>query len=339
MLRPTIILPRIRPAGLVLMTAIAAIGSAQAIDLQGHRGARGLAPENTLPAFALALSIGVTTLELDLAMTRDQQLVVMHDPRFEPRIARDASGDWLRRSSPAVRSMSLQQVRSFDVGRLNPAYRYATYYPGQKSIDGTRVPTLAEVFDLVAQSGNREVRFNIEIKINPERPKLTYGPDEFAGAVVELVRRHELVDRVTIQSFDWRALQRVQAIAPEIETAYLTVNQDWLSNLRAGRPGASPWLAGFDVDDFGGSAARTVAAAGGDIWSPYHLEVDAASIREAHDAGLVVNVWTVNDPARMRELIGLGVDGIITDYPDRLRAVLIESGIPVPAPIKTVSID
>ncbi|UCH39069.1 MAG: glycerophosphodiester phosphodiesterase [Gammaproteobacteria bacterium] len=299
-------------------------------DLQGHRGARGLMPENTLPAFARALEIGVTTLELDLAVTRDREVVVMHDPRFEPAITRNRQGLWLLQSSPSIQSMTLAQVKTYDVGRLNPASKYAEHYPAQQAIDGTRVPTLGEVFDLVEKAANRHVRFNIEIKINPETPALTWPPEEFARAVIDVVRKYRMQRRVIVQSFDWRALREVQELEPSVKTSYLTVNQDWLSNLQTGKPGPSPWLAGLDVDDFGGSAARAVKAAGGAIWSPYHKEVSASVIKLAQDMGLKVNVWTVNEPTRMRELIGMGVDGIITDYPDRLRKVLKQLDLPLP---------
>ena len=198
-------------------------------------------------------------------------------------------------------------------------------------MDGSSVPTLGEVFELVNKSGNRQVRFNMEIKINPERPELTHAPGEFAQTVVAVIRAYKMESRSVVQSFDWRALREVQDIAPEITTSYLTADQRWLSNLQAGRPGASPWLNGFDVDDFDGSAARAIKAAGGEVWSSYHKEVSADSIKRAHELGLSVNVWTVNEPGRMRELIAMDVDGIITDYPDRLRQVLKELGMTLPA--------
>lgn len=305
-------------------------GVSEGLDLQGHRGARGLMPENTLPGFAKALEIGVTTLELDLALTRDAEVVVMHDPYFEPELTRNANGEWLQRSSPSIRSMTLARVKTYDVGRLKPGSEYAQRYPGQQAVDGTSVPTLGEVFDLVNRSGNQTVRLNIEIKINPEKPALTWPPEKFAQAVIDAVRAYKMENRVMLQSFDWRALQQVQDIAPEITTAYLTADQRWLSNLQTGIPGASPWLNGLDVDDFKGSAALAIKAAGGDIWSPYHREVDADSIELAQQLGLSVIVWTVNETSRMRELVAMGVDGIITDYPDRLHRVMRELGLPVP---------
>ena len=305
---------------------------ASGFDLQGHRGARGLMPENTLPGFAMALGIGVTTLELDLAVSSDGEVVVSHNPRIEPALARDFNGEWLQQSSPAINSMDLATVKSYDVGRLNPTHKYAQRYPEQQPVDGTSIPTLGEVFDLVNKSGNQTVRFNIEVKVNPEHPQLTLSPQEFAGAVIEVVRGQRMEGRIMLQSFDWRVLHEVQQLAPEIATSYLTADQSWLSNLQTGKSGPSPWLNGLDIDDFDGSAARAIKAAGGDIWSSYHQEVDADAIKLAHELGLQVNVWTVNETDRMRELIAMGVDGIITDYPDRLRQVAIELGLPVPLP-------
>ncbi len=304
--------------------------AAQGLDLQGHRGARGLMPENTLPGFAKALTIGVTTLELDLAVTADSEVVVIHNPRLEPEIARYPNGEWLMQSSLPIHKMTLAAVKSYDVGRLNPASEYAGQYPGQQPVDGTSVPTLGEVFELVNSSGSQSVRFNIETKINPQRPELTFPPGRFVRAVIDVVRRYKMEDRVAIQSFDWRALKEVQDLAPEITTSYLTVNQRWMSNLQTGINRSSPWLNGLDVDNYGGSAAHAIKAAGGDAWSPFHREVDAESIKRAQELGLSVNVWTVNETSRMRELIEMGVDGIITDYPDRLRRIMGELGLPVP---------
>lgn len=318
--------------GIAVIGLTGLTGAAQGLELQGHRGARGLMPENTLPAFAKALSIGVTTLELDLAVTKDLHVVVTHNPRFEPEIARDTSGNWLQQSSPAIHSMTLDTVKTYDVGRLNPASKYSKRYPDQQPVDGTSLPTLGEVFELVNKSGNKLVRFNIEAKLNPENPELTLSPKKFIQAVLRVVRRYKMETRVAVQSFDWRALRAVQDLTPDITTSYLTANQTWLNNLQIGMPGRSPWLNGFDVDNFEGSAPRAIKAAGGAIWSSYHKEVSAESIKLAHQLGLSVTVWTVNKPNRMRDLINMGVDGIITDYPNRLRQVLEKLGLPVPAP-------
>jgi glycerophosphoryl diester phosphodiesterase len=307
-------------------------GAAPGFDVQGHRGARGLMPENSLPSFAKALSIGVSTLELDVGITKDGHVVVIHNPRLEPEIVRDKTGNWLTESGPAINSLTLEEVKSYDVGRLNPSSQYGHKYPDQQAVDGTRVPTLGEVFELVKRSGNKDVRFNIETKLTPENPGLSLPPSDFAEAVIEVIKSYNMEHRVALQSFDWRTLQEVQRIAPEMTMSYLTVNQPWLNNLQTGQPGASPWMGGFDIDNYNGSAPRAVKDAGGDIWSSFHGEVTAQSIAIAHELGLLVKVWTVNERTRMEELIDLGVDGIITDYPDVLRNVLEGRNIKLPEP-------
>src|SRR5262245_33729930 len=172
-----------------------------AFDLQGHRGARGLAPENTLAAFRKALEIGVSTLELDLAMTRDGVLVVSHDPLLNPDVVRGPDGQWLTAPGPPIHSLTLAELRRYDVGRLNPRSRYAQQFPQQVAVDGERVPTLAEVIALARASG-KTVRFNIETKVRPDRPAETAPPEVFARAVVDFWRAEQLAPVATVQSFD-----------------------------------------------------------------------------------------------------------------------------------------
>ena len=191
---------------------------------------------------------------------------------------------------------------------------------------GTRIPTLAEVFALVRRSGDRHVRLNIETKIDPAHPQESPDPQHFVAAVLDLLRREQFSDRVMIQSFDWRTLLLVQKQAPTIPTVYLTQLAEPDANIYPDKP--SRWTAGFDPQDHGGSVPRTVKAAGGAIWSPDYHDVDARSIAEAHQLGLPVVVWTVNRPEDMARLIDLGVDGIISDRPDLLRAEAAKKGIP-----------
>lgn len=305
--------------------------SAQGFDVQGHRGARGLMPENSLAGFAKALSLGVSTLELDLGVTRDGVIVVSHNPELAPDITRDSKGQWIDRKGPALRALSLQQLTAYDVGRIRPGTAYAARFSSQSGADHVLIPTFVEVLRLIKRSGNDKVRLNIETKLAPARPELFLPPAEFVAAVLTLLAEHGLLQRAVIQSFDWRSLQETQKQAPDVPTSYLTIQKSWLNNIKSGEAGPSPWTAGFDIDDFD-SIPAMIKAAGGRIWSSHHREVDAASIREAHQLGLLVKVWTVNKPERMKELIALGVDGIITDYPDRLRAVVGSLGLPLPTP-------
>jgi glycerophosphoryl diester phosphodiesterase len=307
---------------------------AHAFDLQGHRGARGLAPENTLAAFETALRAGVTTLELDLAMTADDVLVVSHDRRLNPDHTRGPDGKFLEREGPAIRSLTLAELQRYDVGRLKPGSAYAASLPEQRAVDGARIPALTELFDMVRRLGADHVRFNIETKITPTSGADTPDPEAFAAAFAKIVREAGLTARASVQSFDWRTLAALKRIAPEIERVCLTVEALNFDSIRRGEPGPSPWLDGRDIDEFGGSVPHLVAAAGCAAWSPLHRNARPDDVAAAKALGLKVIPWTVNERADMERLIGLGVDGIITDYPDRLRAVMAAREMPLPPAIK-----
>ncbi len=180
-----------------------------------------------------------------------------------------------------------------------------------------------------ARSGG-VMRYNIEIKTSPLAPEDTLAPAAFAAVLARALERAGVGARTLVQSFDWRGLKAFQELAPGIHTVYLSAEARWLDNLERGRPGVSPWTAGLDIASFEGSAAAAIRAAGGAVWSPTFRDLHAAELRAAHDLGLKVVVWTVNDPADMAALIALGVDGIITDYPDRLRRVMAEKGLALP---------
>ena len=197
-------------------------------------------------------------------------------------------------------------------------------------MDGVRIPTLMEVFDLVRQAKADHVRFNIETKLTPTSGADTPDAETFAAAVARAVREADLSARVSVQSFDWRTLAIMRRIAPEIERVCLSIDGGSGDTLKRGQPGPSPWTGGLDIDDFGGSAPRLVAAAGCSVWSPNQRNVTAASLAEAQALGLKVIPWTVNERPDMERLIQMGVAGIITDYPDRLRAVMAEREIPLP---------
>ena len=309
-------------------------GSAVAVDLQGHRGARGLRPENTLAGFSYALGLGVTTLELDCGVTADGVVVVSHDRVLNPDHTRDADGRFLDATGPSLHTLTYAQLQQYDVGRLRPGSGYAAAFPDQQAVDGERIPRLADVFAMVRKSGNRGVRFNVETKIDPTQPGQTAMPEEFAIALIEVIRDEGMASRTTIQSFDWRTLVQVRKLAPEIAVVALTDQQPDEDTMEVGKPGASIWLGGFDVDDHGGSVPRTVQALGARVWSPHAMDLSPALVAEAHALGLMVVPWTVNDPKDMERAIALGIDGLITDYPDRLRTVLAAKGIALPAPMQ-----
>ena len=217
------------------------------------------------------------------------------------------------------------------MGRINPASVYSTRHPLQRPLDGTRMPRLEDVFALARRAGNELVRFNIETKLSPLYPQRTVAPDAFAKALINIIKNNKLEHRVTVQSFDWRTLAVVQQEAPAIKTAYLSAQQSFMDNILAGEA-YSPWNAGRHVSQFGGSIPRMIKAAGGAIWSPYFGEVNTTNVKEAQALGLAVVVWTVNSEADLRRMMALGVDGIISDYPDLLRRVAGDNGFSLPAP-------
>jgi glycerophosphoryl diester phosphodiesterase len=312
---------------IVLLVSAAQASDRKAFDLQGHRGARGLAPENTLPGFAKALAIGVTTLELDLGLTRDGVVVVHHDARLNPDTARGPDGQYLTEVGPAIHSLTLEELRRYDVGRLKPRTPYARRLPAQEPADGARIPTLAEVFDLATREGAGHVRFNIETKLAPGSHD-TPEPEAFARAVAETVRAAGMAERVTVQSFDWRTLRILAGIAPQLARSCLT-SEGHFDTMQRGIDGPSPWTAGLDIDVHG-SVPALVRAAGCQVWSPSYRDLTEERLARAKELGLAVVPWTVNAPETMAQLVDWGVDGLITDYPDRARAVLAGKGIPLP---------
>lgn len=270
---------------LLLLGVLAA--PAARIEVHGHRGARAVLPENTLPAFEHAIQAGADVLELDLAVTRDNVLVVSHDPVINAALCTGP------RPGAVIRRLTFEEVRRYDCGALrNPQF------PKQQAMPGTRIPSLDEVLALASRGG---FRFNIETKSFPDKPEYTPPPDEFARLLVEAVRKHGLASRVMVQSFDYRTLHAMERLAPEIPRAAL-----------------------FDRDERDFATIATQARA--TMVSPQHRLVTPDKVRRAHEAGLRVVAWTANTPEDWDRLMAAGVDGIITDDPAALIAHLKSRG-------------
>jgi glycerophosphoryl diester phosphodiesterase len=303
--------------------------AAAAFDLEGHRGARGLRPENTLAAFSYAMATGVTTLETDLAVTKDGVLVISHDPFLNPDVVRGPDGRWLATRGVPIHSVTLAELQRYDIGRLDPATAYARSFPEQRPEDGERFPTLEQLFALV-KAASRPVRLNVETKIAPDGSFSTVDPDTFAMLTVAAIRKAGLERDVTIQSFDWRTLIAAKKLAPEIATVCLTLETERDDTVKRRADTPSPWLGGLDLRAVDGSLPRLVKAAGCATWSPFWRNVTRGNVDESHALGLTVLPWTVNDLPDMARLIDDGADGLITDYPDRARRVMADKGIALP---------
>jgi glycerophosphoryl diester phosphodiesterase len=276
-----------------------------------------------------ALALGVHSLEMDLAMSRDGALVVHHDPRLHPDLARDPAGRWIDPPGPLLRELDLDALRRFDVGRLRPASPTAARFPEQRPVDGARIPQLAEVLRAVEQVGGGQVRYDLEIKSSPLSPAETAAIESVVDGLVAEVRDRGLEDRTRVRSFDFRVLERVRGAAPELQLAGLTSEHGELNTVEGKGQAPSPWT-GRHVRDFGGSVAKLVRDAGCSVWAPNGCDLTAARLREAHEAGLSVIPYTTNEPSVMEMWIDAAVDGITTDYPDRLCEVLAARGLAVP---------
>lgn len=331
-----------RAAVTLLMLSTTALATAQTFDLQAHRGGIGLVTESTLRAFANALELGVTTLELDTQLTEDGYVIVTHDRQVlahrcqdtAPAFANDPEFPYVGKY---VKDLSLAQIRTLDCGS-----QQAQAHPAQQTVPGERMVLLADVFDLVRRYRADDVMLNIETKVEAGAPQETAPREQFVSAVVALVQQHDLLDQVTIQSFDWGALMRVRELEPRLPIIALSNAQSFL---QCGQPGASPWTGGIDMDDFDCNLPAAAASFGADAISPVHGHpqdgriTDAGyqpfttreMVEQAHALGLRVIPWTVNDRATAEALITMGVDGIITDYPDRLRQLLADTGMALPS--------
>ncbi len=264
-------------------------GNPSRILVYGHRGARARMPENTLPAFEYAIQQGVDALEMDMAVTKDNVIVISHDPILETPVCTGP------RNGVVIHTLTLAEVRQWDCGAVqNP--KFTT----QKAVPGTRMPTLDDVFQL---AGKGSFDYNIETKSFPERPEYTPPPDEFARMVLEKVRHYQLEKRVILQSFDFRTLVAMRKLAPGIRLSALTE---------------------MDPRSF-----TTIAkeAANAEIVSPYYKLVTANKVAEAHAAGIQVVPWTVNETADWDKLIEAKVDAIISDDPAALIAHLKQRGL------------
>jgi glycerophosphoryl diester phosphodiesterase len=259
------------------------------IAVHGHRGARARMPENTIPAFEYAIGVGVDVLEMDMAVTKDNVIVISHDPILEAPVCTGP------REKAVIHELTLAEVRQWDCGAVrNP--RFAT----QKTIPGTRIATLDEVFQL---AGRGSFEFNIETKIFREHPEYTPSPEEFARLVLEKIRQYKLDKRVILQSFDFRTLKAMRKLAPGIRLAALIEK-----NSR----------------DFPAVAAEAAKA---EIVSPEFPLVTPAKVAAAHASGIQVVAWTANTAADWDRLIDARVNAIISDDPEALIAHLRRNGL------------
>ncbi|MCA2227757.1 glycerophosphodiester phosphodiesterase family protein [Nonomuraea aurantiaca] len=310
-------------------------------DLQAHRGGIGMTTEESLEGFGKAMRLGVSTLELDTHVTKDEKVVVNHDRQISAQKCRDTApvtpGDPLYPYvGKYIKDLALAQIKTMDCG-----YQQLPGFPEQEQIKGFRMIELKDVLNLVKSYRAKQVTLNIETKVEAGAPEQTAPRELFVRRVFEEIHTSGIERQVTIQSFDWGALLEMHRLAPTWPLVALT-NYDFL---QIGKPGASPWLGGIDVDDYEGDFVKAAAAVpgvtalspnygfpqSGKVGDPgFRFYPDQAMVSEAHARGLKVIPWTCDDPATIEALMDMGVDGIITNYPNHVRQIMADRDMRLP---------
>ena len=315
-------------------------------DLEAHRGGRDVRPENTLYSYAYAIELGATSIECDMQLTKDGQIVMSHNPILNSDITRDENGNYIENNKYDIRLMTVDKLKKFDVGVMDPncGEYYDLHGKTQFTYDA-KIPTLEELMQLIQSYGDKNIVLNIETKSYPDPASAGYknnaDPKKFVEVFNNIVKKYDMEDRVVLQSFDWQTLIEMKKLNPNISTSALWQEQpSWgrdSESLRRYEKKKSPWLGGLDIKDYQGNPVKAAHAIGADIISPYYTEISKQDVDEAHSLGMKVVPWTVNNEKDMNMLLDMGVDGIISDKPWLLKQVLEKRNIKLHTP--TVNVD
>lgn len=315
-------------------------------DLEAHRGGRDVRPENTLYSYAYAIELGATSIECDMQLTKDGQIVMSHNPILNSDITRDENGNYIENNKYDIRLMTVDELKKFDVGVMDPncGEYYDLHGKTQFTYDA-KIPTLEELMQLIQSYGDKNIVLNIETKSYPDPASAGYknnaDPKKFVEVFNNIVKKYDMENRVVLQSFDWQTLIEMKKLNPNISTSALWQEQpSWgrdSESLRRYEKKKSPWLGGLDIKDYQGNPVKAAHAIGADIISPYYTEISNQDVDEAHSLGMKVVPWTVNNEKDMNMLLDMGVDGIISDKPWLLKQVLEKRNIKLHTP--TINVD
>jgi len=294
-------------------------GAPGVVRIIGHRGARGVMPENTIEGFEFTLKIGVRALEFDVVLTRDLVPVITHNHHLLNATTRDDDGCWLTGEELKVSNLTLSQLKKLDVGGADGNTVYGKRFPDQVFMSGVRIPALDELFELATRPEGQDLLFLLEMKSDPLVAGDKNASSAIVAKVVSEVRSRGLEDRTILHSFDWNLLGECARIAPDMPRSYLSQLPD---NSDALGEDSSKAVAP-DFAALGVSIPNAVSDAGGKLWCPYYMDVTPDLVSEAHDLGLIVCTWTANEVEDINHMIDAGVDGIITDYPGRAQRILL----------------
>jgi len=288
------------------------------IKIYGHRGARGDLPENTLESFKYLFDNAINAYETDILISKDLVPVITHDFRLDPSLTKDMEGNWIKDENIKIFDLTYDEISKFDVGSLNKLTRYGRRFVNQRSLENQKIPKLSELLELSSKNVLQNLLINLEIKSTPDEKNLTPDPKDLVQIVLNEINNSNLKDKIIISSFDWRILREVKKQSPEIPRAYLTFQQEKGMKIKKTIYSKSPWIDHIPLTIVY-DLPKIIKELGGSAWHPYYKDINKKAVKDAHDNNLPVNVWTVNDEDDMLKMIEYGVDGIMTDYPLRLK--------------------
>ena len=288
------------------------------IKIYGHRGARGDLPENTLESFKYLFDNAINAYETDILISKDLIPVITHDFRLDPSLTKDEAGNWIKDENIKIFDLTYDEISKFDIGSLNKLSRYGRRFINQRSLENQKIPKLSELLELSSKNLLQDLLINLEIKSTPDEKNLTPDPQDLVQIVLNEINNSNLKDKIIISSFDWRILREVKKQSPEIPRAYLTFQQEKGMKIKKTIYSKSPWIDHIPLTIVY-DLPKIIKELGGSAWHPYSKDINKKAVKDAHDNNLPVNVWTVNDEDDMLKMIEYGVDGIMTDYPLRLK--------------------
>lgn len=296
------------------------------IKIYGHRGARGDLPENTLDSFKYLFENNINAYETDILISKDLIPVITHDFRLDPSFTKDEEGDWITDENIKIFDLTYNEISKFDVGSLNKLTRYGRRFLNQRSLENQKIPKLDELLELSSKNLSQDTIINLEIKSTPDEKNLTPNPKEMVQIVLNEIKKSNLQDKIIISSFDWRILREVKNQSPEISRAYLTFQQEKGLKIKKTIYSKSPWIDHIPLTIVY-DLPKIIKELGGSAWHPYYKDINKKAVKDAHDYNLPVNVWTVNDEYNMLKMIEYEVDGIMTDYPLKLKELCDKKNI------------
>ncbi len=296
------------------------------IKIYGHRGARGDLPENTLESFKYLFKNNINAYETDILISKDLIPVITHDFRLDPSFTKDNEGNWITDENIIIFDLSYDELLKFDVGALNKLSRYGRRFVNQKTLENQKIPKLSELLELSSKNESENLLINLEIKSTPDEENLTPTPEEMVKLVMQEVNKSNLQNKIIISSFDWRTLTEIKNHYPEISRAYLSFQQQTGIKIKNTIYNRSPWMSFLPFFEKY-ELPKIIKSQGGKAWHPYHKDITKKLVEISHQEDLPVNVWTVNEEYDMLKMIEYSVDGIMTDYPLRLKELCDKENI------------